>query len=562
MNFVKSALVLAMLGSCLQAGAQSPMVVTVDAQSNIFYAGTGLTPPSGQCTTYFPYNGLGNGTYPPELALPAGVRSLQIAAVNTSDIRYGMPGEGVDPVKTPDGKLYAGTTVSRNPSGTMPGLALAGRYGMLAAVFLDNNLVTTGGAVSLLTYTPAQMNAAGPLSYGLAVPFFIGDGSVVDWPVDQPSSIPDGTQQRQTISVPANATRIFFGLADAAGVNGDNTCYGDNSGAVLASIAMAVSDDAGTVAAGVAATAIADVRTNDYLNGAPPTAPRASVAAKGTWPAGITLDPASGAVKVAATVAAGDYVAAYTLCDTATSPASCADAQVTVHVTAVAPTAITATPDTGSTSTSGGQAIANVRANDTLGGVPATDANSTIAVQGIWPSGIALDPVTGAINVASGTAAGSYTVAYKLCERAVPSNCATTNALVQVNAAGAPAIDAEPDDMSVSPTSVGLAGNVLANDSLDGAAATPATVTIAPQGSWPAGVVLDAATGNVRLTAPLPVGTYHLLYQICQASAPANCASAVVTLRSVAAVPANGPVSLALMAIVLAGAGAVWRKRR
>lgn len=564
MRYTKSAFLLSLLAATVQANAQNSMVVTVPATSNIFYAGTNLTPPGGQCTYYSPANGLGNGTYPPALSLPAGLRSLQIEATNTSDIRYGMPGEASDPVKTPDGRLYTGTTVSRNPSGTMPGLALNGRYGMLAAVFLDSSTVTTGGTISLLTYTPAQMNAAGPTSYPVKTPFFIGDGTVVDWPLDQPSGTPNGTQQRQTITVPSDATRLFFGLADASGVNGNNTCYGDNSGAILAAIAMAVSDDEGTVAAGTASTAVADVRANDYLEGAPPTSANATLTQGSGWPAGIALNTSTGAVTVAASVAAGDYgPLTYSLCDPSTTPSSCADAEVTVHVTASPITDVQANYDSGTVSTTGGTAVADVRANDTIGGAAATSANSTIAIEGIWPTGITLNPTTGAVSVASGTATGSYTVAYKLCDQAVAGNCKTTNVQVQVNAAGANAIAAVADTMSVAPTFEGAAGNVLTNDTVNGAAASTSNATVSQLGTWPAGVTLDSS-GNVNVTSALGAGTYTLLYQLCEAGAsPANCTSATVTVtRASSAVPATGPVTLGLMALTLFGVGALRRKRQ
>ena len=324
------------LGSILIGAAhaqQAPFMVSMPATSNLFYAGTvGLTPPTSNCTSV---SGLGDGTLPPSLPLPPGARAVQFYAFNTTPITYGIG----NPVPTPDGSVWPSSTITTalNPSGTMPGLQLLGRYGMLAAVFLDDSPVSLGGAASAITYTPADMNAPAP-SYGLKVPFFMGDGSVVDFATFAgPPSTPSGSEQRQTFAVPAGATRIFFGLADAPSVWGNNSCYMDNSGAIQIEMAMAVADDHGTATAGSGGTAIADVRANDFMSGLSPTALSASLSPVGTWTAGITLNPSTGAVNVGAGVAPGTYTGTYRLCDIDTSPQSCLDAETSVVVTGALP---------------------------------------------------------------------------------------------------------------------------------------------------------------------------------------------------------------------------------
>lgn len=572
-------LILSALAGCLwpAAHAQSAFELTVNATSNIFYAGTqGITPPANNCNQGS--NGLGDGTLPPSISLPSGLRSLQFTARNTADIRYGMPGESGDPVRTPDGRLYSGgPTYVTNDSATMPGMQLTGRYGMLAAVFLDGNTITptgTGGSVS--SYSTAQMNAVN-VAPTLRNPFFMGDGTAVDWPAATrydaagntsayPSpTLPDGTQQRSTFAVPANATRLFFGFADAGGVYGANRCYLDNAGSVFAKLAMATSDDSGAVAQGTGGVAVADVRTNDYLDGNAPSAPRSTIQQTGTWPSGIALNTSSGAVSVAPTVAAGTYVQAYTLCDTSTSPASCADANVTIQVSATALAPVVANADTGSTTTAGGTPIANVRANDTVNGAQATSGNSTITQQGVWPAGITLDPATGAVSVAAGTAAQVYSLSYQLCDAASAGNCKTATIAITVNASGARPISAGNDSADVPLGTTGpVIANVRANDSLNGATPTDANTTLEVIGNLPSGVSFNTGTGEVAVTSALAAGTYTFQYALCEArTTPSNCAVATVQLLvpgTKVPVPATDRTALIGLALLLAVAA--WGVQR
>lgn len=103
--------------------------------------------------------------------------------------------------------------------------------------------------------------------------------------------------------------------------------------------------DTATVTAGVDSTAIANVASNDTVNGKP-----AVLGASGNatvkqdpnspaWPTGISLDETTGAVKVSKDVAQGTYNLQYQLCDKS-SPAVCKQATLTITVG----TAVTATP--------------------------------------------------------------------------------------------------------------------------------------------------------------------------------------------------------------------------
>lgn len=81
---------------------------------------------------------LDDGTLSPSLTLPADMRSVQFRAVNTANIFFG--GLQPDTSTTSDGAaaISTGTTNTTSLSGTMSGMELTGRFGMLGMVFLNN----------------------------------------------------------------------------------------------------------------------------------------------------------------------------------------------------------------------------------------------------------------------------------------------------------------------------------------------------------------------------------------------------------------------------------------
>jgi hypothetical protein len=187
--------------------------------------------------------------------------------------------------------------------------------------------------------------------------------------------------------------------------------------------------DSGTADAGIASKAIANVVANDTVNGAPATLgasgnARVSQSTNPAWPAGIVLNTTTGAVTTSSSLAAGTYSVAYNLCDR-NVPAACQSTSdtVTVITPVINPVSESGTADFGV----GSQPIANVAANDTVNGVPATlgaSGNATVAQYGTWQQGIALTSSTGAVNVAATVAAGTYNIAYVLCDKNITPVCA------------------------------------------------------------------------------------------------------------------------------------------
>jgi large repetitive protein len=170
------------------------------------------------------------------------------------------------------------------------------------------------------------------------------------------------------------------------------------------------------------------------VNGAPATLGAngtATITTSGTWPAGITLNPATGAVSTAASVQPGTYTVQYQLCDRNT-PANCQLQTITIVVAG----SILPVADTGNaTFGSAGTPIANITANDNVNGTPVllgTGGNASVTQSGVWPNGITLDPATGAVSTTADVPPGTYVVQYQLCDKSTPSNCQTQSITVIV----------------------------------------------------------------------------------------------------------------------------------
>ena len=251
------------------------------------------------------------------------------------------------------------------------------------------------------------------------------------------ANVPLGTTCSVTETLPAAPTGYSWGTATVApstafAVQPDVVPVVNVTNVLVANPVAQL--DSGSVRTGTGGTAVVNVAANDTVNGAAATlgaGGNATVATSGAWPAGITLDPATGAVNVAATVGAGNYSMTYQLCDRLTPP-HCTTAQVTVTVSSVV-----AQPDTGAVTVgTASTAVANIAANDSINGAPATlgaGGNATVAANGTWPAGITLDPATGAVNVAATVAAGTYTMNYQLCDRSTPPVCVQSMITVQAS---------------------------------------------------------------------------------------------------------------------------------
>lgn len=199
----------------------------------------------------------------------------------------------------------------------------------------------------------------------------------------------------------------------------------------------------------------------------------------------------------------------------------------------VRPYTLAASGDTGSATVLGGVAVANVLANDRLGGIVPTSAHVTVRTRASSHPGLVLNGRTGALRVVAGTPVGGHTLVYRLCDRSAPTNCADAEVTVQVTNP-LPLVAAD-DDVSAYPgTPVAL--NVLTNDTLGGAAATPRSTRLSVVSASHPGLILNPATGVVSVAAGTPLGTHRLRYRLCELAAPPNCDAAVVRVAVTARV--------------------------
>jgi hypothetical protein len=209
----------------------------------------------------------------------------------------------------------------------------------------------------------------------------------------------------------------------------------------------------------------APLLSNHTLGGAPVTLATMSLAVtSAALPAGISVVDAR--VNVAADAQPGNVSLIYRLCELA-NVNNCANVTVLVSIPAAA---LVANADSFNLA-AGGSSSGNVLANDTLAGAPVTAARVIVNTAAVLPAGIDLS-ASGLVTVAANTAAGSYDIAYRICQTSVTSNCANGNALVTVPSAVVAAASGSVSGRVVdASTGLGLAGvkvSMAASNSISG----------------------------------------------------------------------------------------------
>lgn len=291
--------------------------------------------------------------------------------------------------------------------------------------------------------------------------------------------------------------------------------------AVTAVAIDAINDSAGPVDSGT--PSVVNVLTNDTLAGTPVATGQVSLSVVTASPALILH--ADGQVDVVAGTVAGSYSATYRICEVL-NPANCDQATVTIGVAVIAIDAVDDTAPAPVASGTGGQAIANVTANDTLGGAAVSLTQVLLTQVSSTQANVQLNVATGAVTVAPRTPGGTYTLVYRLCERLNVGNCDEATATVTV---ALPSLDAVDDAPAPLPggNAVQDVVNVLTNDLYDGAPVLPDRVILAPVTAGPLSLQAD---GTVDVAAGTPGGTYTLVYTLCDALTPSHCDSATVTV--------------------------------
>ena len=176
--------------------------------------------------------------------------------------------------------------------------------------------------------------------------------------------------------------------------------------------------------------------------------------------------------------------------------AICAAAPVRAQVIAIAQSG---TADFGIAS----RPIANIAANDSVNGVPATlgaSGNATVAKYGTWTTGIGLTPTTGAVSTTVAVPDGTYSLEYSLCSVASPPVCAQAPVTVKVIT---PSIVANPQsgraDFGIASLPI---ANVVAGDTVDGVRAVlgpsgNAVIQQYPANSWPTGCIRSSTSSVI-----------------------------------------------------------------
>jgi YVTN family beta-propeller protein len=195
------------------------------------------------------------------------------------------------------------------------------------------------------------------------------------------------------------------------------------------------------------------------------------------------------------------------------------------------PYALKAVPDVAplSVPSTGGIAVANVLANDRIGGLPATPAHVTLSKRSSTDTRIKLNVSTGAVTVAAGVPLGAHALVYRICEIGSPRNCAKAKVTLTVREPFV--IDAANDIASARPGTVAIT-SVLANDTLAGVRPSTANVTLSLVSTTHPGLTLNVTYGSVSVAPGTPLGAQSLVYRICEIADPANCddATAAVTV--------------------------------
>lgn len=175
----------------------------------------------------------------------------------------------------------------------------------------------------------------------------------------------------------------------------------------------------------------------------------------------------------------------------------------------------------------GGIVVANVLANDTLGGITATTAVVSLRQVTSSNKGIRLNTSNGAVSVDAGTPSTTHTLVYEICQLADLSNCRSAT----VTLAPKP-IDAVNDTFAkILSRTGGSTPSVLANDRFNNGAATTANVRLSLLTALPAGVTFNLTNGVFTIAPGSERGDFPITYQICEIASLSNCDTASLVLE-------------------------------
>ena len=286
-----------------------------------------------------------------------------------------------------------------------------------------------------------------------------------------------------------------------------------------------------------------NVLSNDKLYGNGATTSNVTIS-EVTPNANVKIDTTTGQVKVQPNTPVGTYTVTYRICDKNT-PTACSNvATVTVKVT---PT-IEADDDPDQTIPTTGGTV-DILSNDKLNGNPVTKDQVNISIDSDGGlTGVAIDPTTGKLVVPNGTTPGTYTVTYKICDKANPTVCDT--ATVKITIAGGTIRDIEAVDDGV--WEVGTQGEFLTPSILDndrigskiGLSASEVRIEKAQGQPAPDSHLVMNADGHITVKEGIAIGTYIYYYTIIDKSNNNQTSSAKATIKVVSFVAQQDEYSM------------------
>ena len=323
--------------------------------------------------------------------------------------------------------------------------------------------------------------------------------------------------------VPAGTYTLIVEACEA--LNPTNCAF--NTIAVDVGLAeLVVADDTGTVGSGLAGGTGANLLANDTLDGVQPDPDLVSV----TILDDDGLDNASisdGRLVVAPGTAPGTYILLIEVCELLNPTTNCGTSTATITVGSATLVAADGVGDVASGNL-GGTAL-NLLPLITLDDAPVGPTSVTLNLVSHGSLSGLIITSEGDVIVPPGTPAGSYTAEVEVCGVLDPTNCDTSFLTLNV---GAAALVASDDAGAVSSGRAGgVAVDVLANDTIDGAPVSPdqVTVTLLDPGSLVGASVTPA--GSLVVPPGTPEGTYTITIDVCEALNPAvNCATSVATV--------------------------------
>lgn len=195
-------------------GINNSTTITIPSSGNMWLAGmpdnTVTTNLQGNATRYDNNGTSGNAKQRP---LEAKLADLGVQPGDTLSFE-GLSGTasndgGNSGYTGPDGKTWYNVAVGAAPAGSKPNNSVNGIANARAplsgvmAVFMDDSSPTSTGAPATLDFNTSAQRSYKTLAPLKKQPFFVGDGKTED------------TGEVQQITIPAGATRVFFGMMDA-----------------------------------------------------------------------------------------------------------------------------------------------------------------------------------------------------------------------------------------------------------------------------------------------------------------------------------------------------------